>query len=170
VRRGDARRAKLFFLRDRFGKSRRLRDQPGGRLRFCPCFRARDSPPLHSVPMRVELAKTFTFEAAHYLPCFPDGHKCRRMHGHSFRVEVVVEGEMDPAKGYLVDYGDIKKAISPVHDALDHRCLNEIPGLENPTAELLARWIWDRLKPTLPLLSQVIVCETCTSRCVYEGR
>ena len=76
--------------------------------------------------MRVTLAKSFTFEAAHYLPCFPDGHKCRRMHGHSFKVEVVVEGEMDPAKGYLVDYGDIKKAISPVHDALDHRCLNEV--------------------------------------------
>jgi 6-pyruvoyltetrahydropterin/6-carboxytetrahydropterin synthase len=120
--------------------------------------------------MRVTLAKSFTFEAAHYLPCFPDGHKCRRMHGHSFRVEIVVEGDMDPAKGYLVDYGDIKQAISPVHDALDHRCLNEVAGLENPTAELLARWIWDRLKPTLPLLSQVIVCETCTSRCVYEGR
>jgi hypothetical protein len=81
-----------------------------------------------------------------------------------------VEGEMDPAKGYLVDYGDIKKAISPVYDALDHRCLNEIAGLENPTAEMLAKWVWDRLKPTLPLLSQVIVFETCTSRCVYEGR
>ena len=120
--------------------------------------------------MRVTLAKSFTFEAAHYLPCFPDGHKCRRMHGHSFKVEVVVEGEMDPAKGYLVDYGDIKKAISPVHDALDHRCLNEVPGLENPTAEMLAKWVWDRLKPTLPMLAQVIVCETCTSRCVYEGR
>lgn len=121
-------------------------------------------------PMRVTLAKSFTFEAAHFLPCFPDGHKCRRMHGHSFKVEVVVEGEMDPAKGYLVDYGDIKKAISPVHDALDHRCLNEVAGLENPTAEMLAKWVWDRLKPTLPLLTQVIVCETCTSRCVYEGR
>ena len=118
----------------------------------------------------VRLAKSFSFEAAHYLPCFPDGHKCRRMHGHSFRIEVVVEGEMDPAKGYLVDYGDIKKAISPVHDTLDHRCLNEITGLENPTAELLAKWIWDKLKPTLPLLSEVIVFETCTSRCVYEGR
>ncbi len=119
--------------------------------------------------MRVRLAKSFTFEAAHFLPCFADGHKCRRMHGHSFRVDVVVEGDVDPAQGFLVDYGDIKKAISPIHDALDHRCLNDIAGLENPTSEMLAVWIWDRLAPSLPLLAEVIVCETCTSRCEYRG-
>jgi 6-pyruvoyltetrahydropterin/6-carboxytetrahydropterin synthase len=81
----------------------------------------------------------------------------------------VVEGDVDPAQGFLVDYGDIKKAISPIHDALDHRCLNEIAGLENPTSEMLAVWIWDRLAPLLPLLAEVIVCETCTSRCEYRG-
>lgn len=119
--------------------------------------------------MRVRLGKTFGFEAAHFLPCFPEGHKCRRMHGHSFKVEVVVEGEMDPAKGYLIDYADIKKATAPIEDALDHRVLNEIDGLENPTSEVIAVWIWERLAGELPMLSEVIVHETCTSRCSYRG-
>ncbi len=117
--------------------------------------------------MPVRLAKSFTFEAAHFLPSFPEGHKCRRMHGHSFKVEIIVEGELDPVKGYLVDYGDLKKAVSPIHEALDHRCLNDIEGLENPTSEMLAAWIWKRVQPTLPQLSMVVVCETCTSRCEY---
>jgi len=119
--------------------------------------------------MRVRLSKSFTFEAAHSLPTFPEGHKCRRMHGHSFAVEVVVEGDVDPALGYLVDYGDIKRAITPIEDALDHRHLNEIDGLENPTSEVIAAWIWERVAPELPLLSAVIVRETCTSRCEYRG-
>lgn len=119
--------------------------------------------------MRVRLSKTFSFEAAHWLPTFPDGHKCRRMHGHSFRVEIIVAGELDPAKGYLMDYGDIRRAVDPIEKALDHRCLNEIEGLENPTSEMLAAWIWERLKPTLPLLDEVIVHETCTSRCEFRG-
>lgn len=119
--------------------------------------------------MRLRLAKTFGFEAAHWLPTFPDGHKCRRMHGHSFRVEVIVEGDVDPAKGYLVDYGDIKRVTKPIEDRLDHRVLNEIDGLENPTSEVLAVWIWDQLAPDLPMLSEVVVHETCTSRCHYHG-
>jgi 6-pyruvoyltetrahydropterin/6-carboxytetrahydropterin synthase len=119
--------------------------------------------------MHVRLAKSFTFEAAHWLPCFPEGHKCRRMHGHSFKVDVVVEGDVDPAKGYLVDYGDIKRATEPIEKALDHYCLNDIAGLENPTSEMLAKWIWDRLKPAVPLLAVVIVHETCTTRCEYRG-
>jgi 6-pyruvoyltetrahydropterin/6-carboxytetrahydropterin synthase len=119
--------------------------------------------------MRVSLTKTFHFEAAHDLPTFPPGHKCRRLHGHSFRFDVVVEGEVDPAKGYLIDYGDIKTATEPLVDRLDHYYLNEIAGLENPTAEMLAKWIFDRLKPALPLLTSVIVHETCTSSCEYAG-
>lgn len=95
--------------------------------------------------MHARLCKSFTFESAHWLPTFPEGHKCRRMHGHSFEVEVWVEGVVDPGKGYLIDYGEIKAAIAPVELALDHRLLNEIEGLENPTSELIARWIWDRL-------------------------
>lgn len=119
--------------------------------------------------MRVQLARTFTFEAAHALPTFPDGHKCRRLHGHSFRVDVIVEGDVDEARGYLIDYGEIKAACEPLRKELDHYYLNDIAGLENPTSEILARWIWRRLKPALPLLDAIIVHETCTSRCEYRG-
>ena len=119
--------------------------------------------------MHVRLSKTFTFEAAHLLPTFPSGHKCRRLHGHSFKVEVVVEGEADKSRGYLVDYGQIKQACEPIRLQLDHYYLNEIEGLENPTSEVLARWIWQRLAPALPSLAAVIVAETCTSRCEYRG-
>lgn len=100
---------------------------------------------------------------------FPEGHKCRRLHGHSFRFDVVVEGEVDPAKGYLIDYGDIKKVAEPLVKRLDHYYLNEIEGLSNPTAEVLAKWIWDQLKPSLPLLAAIVVHETCTSMCEYRG-
>ncbi len=119
--------------------------------------------------MHVRLSKSFGFEAAHWLPCFPEGHKCRRMHGHSFRVDVIVEGELDPAVGYLIDFADIKRATEPLERALDHRCLNEIEGLENPTSEMVAAWIWARLKPALPMLSEVVVHETCTSTCHFRG-
>jgi 6-pyruvoyltetrahydropterin/6-carboxytetrahydropterin synthase len=119
--------------------------------------------------MMVRLRKSFHFEAAHDLPTFPDGHKCRRLHGHSFRFDVVVEGHVDPARGYLIDYGDIKAAAQPLVQRLDHSYLNEIEGLENPTSENLARWIWQRLKPVLPLLASIVVYETCTTECEYRG-
>jgi 6-pyruvoyltetrahydropterin/6-carboxytetrahydropterin synthase len=119
--------------------------------------------------VHVRLSKSFGFEAAHWLPCFPEGHKCRRMHGHSFRVDVIVEGELDPSVGYLIDFADIKRATEPLERALDHRCLNEIEGLENPTSEMVAAWIWARLKPALPMLSEVVVHETCTSTCHFRG-
>lgn len=119
--------------------------------------------------MRVRLSKSFTFEAAHFLPTFPEGHKCRRLHGHSFTFDVIVEGDVEPAKGYLIDYGDIKLAAEPVVKALDHYLLNDIAGLENPTSEVISRWIFDRLKPALPQLSAIIVYETCTSSCEYRG-
>lgn len=120
--------------------------------------------------MFVRLAKTFTFEAAHYLPSFPEGHKCRRMHGHSFKVDVIVAGEIPPDRHYLIDYGEIKAAIDPIHAEIDHRCLNYIKGLENPTSEILAKWLWERLRPVLPPLAEIIVYETCTSRCEYRGQ
>src|SRR3954468_6309946 len=120
--------------------------------------------------MIVRLSKSFRFEAAHDLPTFPDGHKCRRLHGHSFRFDVIVEGEVDPAKGYLIDYGDIKAAAAPIVKRLDHYYLNEIEGLSNPTSENLAAWIYRELKSPLPQLSAIIVHETCTSSCEYRGR
>jgi len=118
---------------------------------------------------RVRLVREFTFEAAHLLPNVPEGHKCRRLHGHSFRVELVCEGEIDPHTGWLLDFADIKLAFQPIGRRLDHHYLNEIEGLENPTAENIARWIWQRLKPVLPQLAQVNLAETCTSRCEYFG-
>ena len=119
--------------------------------------------------MHIRLSKSFTFEAAHWLPTFPEGHKCRRMHGHSFRVDVIVAGDVAPERGYLIDYGDIRTAIAPIERALDHHCLNEIAGLENPTSEMIAKWIWDRLRPTLHQLVEIVVHETCSSRCEFRG-
>lgn len=119
---------------------------------------------------RLSVFREFGFEAAHRLPHVPEGHKCARLHGHSFRVEVHVAGPVDPELGWVVDFAEIKDAFAPLHDALDHRYLNEIEGLENPTSENLAVWIWDRLSSTGRLsLSRVVVRETCTSGCVYEG-
>lgn len=117
----------------------------------------------------MEIYKSFTFEAAHFLPNVPDDHKCRRLHGHSFEVTVFVAGDIDDDSGWVMDFGDIKNAYEPVFEALDHRFLNEIPGLENPTSEHIARWIWWRLHDQLPQLSQVEVRETCTSGCIYRG-
>jgi 6-pyruvoyltetrahydropterin/6-carboxytetrahydropterin synthase len=119
--------------------------------------------------MNMELRKIFQFEAAHLLPLLPPAHKCRRLHGHSFQVELVVSGPRDPRLGWVMDYADITSAFKPTLERLDHYYLNEIPGLENPTSENVAIWIWNRLKPKLPLLTEVIVAETCTARCVYRG-
>ena len=117
----------------------------------------------------MEIRKSFTIEAAHRLPNVPPGHKCARLHGHSFNVEIAVGGPLDPQKGWIIDYADIKEAFQPLHDQLDHNYLNDIPGLQNPTSENLAVWIWDKLKPALHNLTAVIVHETCTTTCEYRG-
>ena len=116
----------------------------------------------------MEVFREFTFEAAHRLPNVPAGHKCARLHGHSFRVEVHVEGDVDPETGMVIDFADLKAAFAPLHERLDHHYLNEVDGLENPTSENLARWIWDRLDGAIPL-SGVVVRETCTSGVAYRG-
>lgn len=118
---------------------------------------------------RMEIFKRFHIEAAHRLPNVPDGHKCARMHGHSFQVEIHVAGEPGPESGWVMDFAELKRAFQPTFDQLDHRCLNDVAGLENPTSENLARWIWNRLAPDLPQLSRVVVNETCTSGCEYRG-
>jgi 6-pyruvoyltetrahydropterin/6-carboxytetrahydropterin synthase len=117
----------------------------------------------------MELFKQFSIEAAHWLPNVPADHKCRRMHGHSFQIQVHVRGPVDPQLGWVMDFAEIKAAFAPVEDEIDHRCLNDVEGLENPTSENLARWLWKRLRPALPLLSKVVVQETCTSGCVFVG-
>jgi 6-pyruvoyltetrahydropterin/6-carboxytetrahydropterin synthase len=116
-----------------------------------------------------EIFKEFTFEAAHRLPNVPEGHKCRRLHGHSFQVALHVAGPVEPESGWLMDFAEVKERFAPLYDRLDHRYLNEVEGLENPTSENIARWIWTHLKPALPQLSQVVVRETCTSGAIYRG-
>jgi 6-pyruvoyltetrahydropterin/6-carboxytetrahydropterin synthase len=116
----------------------------------------------------MEIFREFTFEAAHRLPRVPDSHMCSRLHGHSYRVEIHVRGEVDPGTGWIMDFAELKQAFAPLHDQLNHNCLNDVPGLDNPTSENLCRWIWDRLIPALPL-SAVVVRETRASGCVYRG-
>lgn len=117
----------------------------------------------------MEISREFTFEAAHRLPRVPAGHKCGRLHGHSYRVEITIAGPVRPTPGWVMDFADLKAAWTPVGDQLDHYYLNDIDGLDNPTSENLAMWIWDRIvSPVLPL-TEVTVRETCTSGCVYRG-
>lgn len=116
---------------------------------------------------RVRLVHEFRFEAAHRLPNVPEGHKCARLHGHSFRVEIAIVGEVDPKTGWLIDFARLHELWQPLHEILDHHYLNDL--LENPTSEVLAKFIWDRMKPSLPELEQVSLWETCEARCEYRG-
>ena len=117
----------------------------------------------------MEIFKEFSFEAAHRLPHVPEGHKCARLHGHTFRVEIHVTGTVEQPAGWVLDFADIKSSFAPIEKRLDHYYLNDIDGLENPTSENLAAWIWERLRPSLAGLSKIVVRETCTSGCIYRG-
>ncbi len=116
-----------------------------------------------------ELVKTFRFEAAHSLPNVPPAHKCSRLHGHSYRVDIHVTGEPSGQTGWVIDFGEIKRAVEPVLDELDHRCLNDLPGLANSTSETICAYLWDRIAGDLPGLSAITVWESDTSRCIYRG-
>lgn len=120
--------------------------------------------------MNVRLIKELRFEAAHRLPRVPAGHKCARLHGHSFKIELAISGPVNEQTGWFIDYGEIDEIWQPLYEKLDHNYLNDIPGLENPTSEILARWLWEKIKPQLPSLERVIVHETCDARCEYEGK
>ena len=117
----------------------------------------------------MDLFKEFSFDSAHHLPNVPKDHKCARLHGHTFYVRVQLRGPLDPHLGWVQDFADIKAAFQPLFERLDHNYLNEVAGLENPTSENLAKWVWERLKPGLPLLSRVVVHETCTCGAIYTG-
>ncbi|MCB1137422.1 MAG: 6-carboxytetrahydropterin synthase QueD [Leptospiraceae bacterium] len=118
----------------------------------------------------VEIVKKYRFEAAHFLPNVPEGHKCKRMHGHSFKFELLLRGPVQADTGWLIDFGDISKVVKPlIENYLDHYLLNDIEGLENPTSEQISIWLWNRIKPHLPALAEIIVHETCTARCIYRG-
>lgn len=118
--------------------------------------------------MLTTIFKSFTFEAAHFLPMVPKGHKCGRIHGHSFSIKLEITGEVDPVMGWIMDFGDVSKAVKPIYEQLDHHFLNhDVPGLENPTSENLAKWLFEKLKVDVPLLSRVHVSETCTASACY---
>lgn len=119
--------------------------------------------------MRARLTKDFRFEAAHTLPTLPEGHKCRQMHGHTFRLEISVEGVVDETIGWVYDHKRISDAMNPLLDLLDHSYLNDVPGLESPTIEIIAAWFWRKLEPSLPGLAEIVVWETPTSRCSFKG-
>jgi len=119
--------------------------------------------------MQAELIRTFRFEAAHHLPNIPEGHKCRRVHGHSYRVDVHVTGEVDPRTGWVMDFGQIKRVVGPVLDGLDHRYLNDLTDLGNCTSELIAKYFWDHIVADLPSLTAVTVWESDNARCIYRG-
>jgi 6-pyruvoyltetrahydropterin/6-carboxytetrahydropterin synthase len=120
-------------------------------------------------PRAMDIYNVFHIEAARRLPHLPPQHPCARLHGHSFRVEVHVSGPLDPTLGWVLDFAEVQRAWQPVHEALDHRCLNDVPGLENPTSEVLARWIWQRLRPALPGLSKILIRESAGAGCIYTG-
>lgn len=117
----------------------------------------------------MDIYKEFNFEAAHFLPNVPAEHKCRTMHGHSYKIRTYIRGKVNPDTGWVIDFNDLKTAVIPVIKELDHKILNEITGLENPTVENLAIWIWNKLSPHIPLLSKIEISETATSGCIYEG-
>lgn len=124
--------------------------------------------PRSNVRQKCRITKSFTFDSAHWLPNVPEGHKCGRLHGHTYKVILGLEGVLDEKLGWVQDFGEVSLAFRPLMEALDHRCLNEIEGLENPTAEVMAVWIYEALTERLPLLTDVTVCETPTAEAVYR--
>ena len=117
----------------------------------------------------MEIFKDFTFDSAHFLPRVPDGHKCKEVHGHTYKMTLYFEGELDPHLGWLIDFADIKKIVSPLIDLVDHKLLNNIDGLENPTCEIIAMWFWEKISQDLPQLSKIVLNETPTSGAIYTG-
>ena len=115
------------------------------------------------------LYKQFSFDSAHYLPNVPEGHKCRELHGHTYHLTVFLEGDVMEDRGWVIDFTDLKKVVKPVIDMVDHKYLNDIPGLENPTTEMFSKWLWERIKPLLPELKRIELKETPTSGVIYEG-
>lgn len=125
--------------------------------------------------MIIEITRRYELIAGHFLPNVPKGHKCKRPHGHNYEVEVSLQGPLDPKLAWVMDYWDLDFIIEPMLEKLDHQMLNEIPGLENPTAEVIANWFFDQLKNELPdnlRLSKIRVFETrdCIATIINDGK
>ena len=118
----------------------------------------------------MEIYKEFSFDSAHFLPNVPEGHKCKQMHGHTYRLRVILSGKTDPHLGWIMDFKELKDAIAPVIDQLDHKLINDIIGLENPTAENITVWIWKQIQPSLPQLSRIELYETPTTGVIFDGK
>lgn len=118
----------------------------------------------------MQIFKQFTFDSAHFLPNVPDGHKCKEIHGHTYKMIVYMEGDIEADSGWLMDFGDLKKIIEPIVKSIDHKFLNKIEGLENPTCEMMTIWLWNKIKPNLPSLTKIELHETPTSGAIYEGK
>ena len=118
----------------------------------------------------MEIYKEFSFDSAHFLPNVPDGHKCKQMHGHTYRLRVVLKGETDAHLGWIMDFKELKDAVAPVIDKLDHKLINDIRDLENPTAENITVWIWKQIRPLLPQLSRIELYETPTTGVIFDGK
>jgi 6-pyruvoyltetrahydropterin/6-carboxytetrahydropterin synthase len=114
--------------------------------------------------------KQFSFDSAHFLPCVPEGHKCKQIHGHTYQLTIFMDGPIHTELAWVADFADVKQVVSPIVDMVDHKLLNEVPGLENPTCELLAVWLWNKIKALVPQLSKIELWETPTSGVVYEGK
>lgn len=118
--------------------------------------------------MSFELKQHFRIESARYLTGLEPSHPCSKMHGHSFKITLSIIGDLDPQKGWVIDYHEITKVMKPLLDQLDHKVLNEVSGLENPTSELLAKWIYRKTKSHIPGLKSVNVSETDSTECIYS--
>jgi 6-pyruvoyltetrahydropterin/6-carboxytetrahydropterin synthase len=118
----------------------------------------------------MKIFKQFTFDSAHFLPHVPDGHKCKEIHGHTYRLTIFVEGDLEKTLEWVMDFAEMKGVIDPVVKSIDHKLLNNISGLENPTCEIIAVWLWNKIKPSLPLMTKIELHETPTSGAVYEGK
>ena len=116
------------------------------------------------------LFKIFTFDSAHFLPHVPEGHKCKNVHGHTYRLTVHLEAPLEEHLCWVMDFADVKKVVKPIINQVDHKLLNDIEGLENPTCEILAQWLWEKIKPEIPILNKIELWETPASGCVYNGR
>lgn len=117
----------------------------------------------------MKIFKEFTFDSAHFLPNVPDGHKCKNMHGHTYRLTVFFEGQLVKDLEWVVDFAEVKKIINPIINQIDHKLINDIEGLENPTCERVAVWLWNKIKPKMPQLTEIKLNETPTSGVVYDG-